>query len=246
MDLVAALEADRGLVGVVGAGGKKSLMYRLAHRLDRAVVTATVRIPIFDRHVARVIVTSTPARAVDAADPGDWPFGLVPERDGEDRYRGYDPAVIDELATHGDVQTILVKADGARMRRFKAPGEDEPQVPRAATVVAPVVSARAIGEPLAEGLVHRVEHVRRLTGLSVGDELTTDAVARVIANDRGGHKGVPDGATVVPTINMVDTPSLERRARRLAGAILERCGAPRVVLTQLTADDPLVDVIEAD
>jgi hypothetical protein len=47
-----ALAAESGLTCVVGAGGKKTTLYTLADRLDRAVVTATVRIPIFDAEVA--------------------------------------------------------------------------------------------------------------------------------------------------------------------------------------------------
>ena len=58
-ELAAALAAD-GLTCLVGAGGKKTTLYALAARADRAVVTATVRIPIFDPHVAEVVVTEDP------------------------------------------------------------------------------------------------------------------------------------------------------------------------------------------
>ena len=58
MRLASALAADEEqCVAVVGAGGKKTTLYLLGSLLDRAVVTATVRIPIFDDQVARVVVT---------------------------------------------------------------------------------------------------------------------------------------------------------------------------------------------
>ncbi|MFP4589920.1 MAG: selenium cofactor biosynthesis protein YqeC [Halobacteriales archaeon] len=246
MTLAGAIGVEGGVVSVVGAGGKKSTLYRLAAELERAVVTATVRIPIFDAHVARVAVTTEPTPVLDRVDPASWPLGLVPSREREDRYLGYDPAVVDRLADHPAVGTVLVKADGARMRKFKAPSEDEPRIPSTSTMVVPVASVHAIGAPLGDDVVHRVERVRAITGLERGDPITPEAVATVVASPEGGHKGVPAGATVVPLLNMVDDADLERVAMRAAAAILERCDAPRVVLSQLTSTNPVVDVVVRD
>jgi len=93
-----------GTTCLVGAGGKKTTLYALADRLDRAVLTATVRIPIFDREVAAVRVTEAPVAALDEITAGEgdeptgdaesrggaesFPLGLVPERERDDRYRG--------------------------------------------------------------------------------------------------------------------------------------------------------------
>ena len=170
MDIVSALDAERGLVSVVGAGGKKTTLYALAERIDRAVVTATVRIPIFDQHVASVAVTEDPLDALRAAD--EWPLGLVPERERDDRYRGYDAAVVGEIAAAGVADAVLVKADGARMREFKAPNDREPQVPAATDTVVPVASAHVVGEPLTDELVHRPELVADIADIDVGDAVT--------------------------------------------------------------------------
>ncbi|MDX1745697.1 MAG: putative selenium-dependent hydroxylase accessory protein YqeC, partial [Halobacteriales archaeon] len=91
--LVEALSA-RGLVCVVGAGGKKSTIYRLAGMISRAVVTATVRIPHFDDQVTVVHVTDDPVAAVSQT--VDWPIGVVARREAT-RYEGYDPAVVASL-----------------------------------------------------------------------------------------------------------------------------------------------------
>lgn len=239
MDLVEALAAD-GLVAVVGAGGKKSTIYELAGRLDRAVVTASVRIPIFDDEVAAVVVTDDPVGAVAAND--EWPLGVVPEREREDRYLGYDPATVADLAG-ADVDAVLVKADGARSRLLKAPDDREPQIPGNADTVLPVASARVVGKALDETHVHRPERVADVAGIGVGDELTAEDVASVLASERGGLKDVPRAATVVPVVNMVDDESLRRTARDVAGAILERTAAvDRVALTRMDRGE-LVDVI---
>lgn len=242
MDLVDALGA-RGVVSVVGAGGKKTAIYRLANAVDRGVVTATVRIPIFDQHVGRVFLTDTPIEAIQSASNEAFPIGVVPDREGEDRYRGYDPSVVDRLADLNDVEAVLVKADGARMRKFKAPSDHEPQIPPATRTVLVVVSAHVLGEALTGTRVHRVDRVRALTGLAEGDTITPDAVATVVASRDGGHKDVPPGASVVPVINMVDDAELEAKARATAAAIHARCRVDRVVLTRLTAADPIVGVV---
>jgi probable selenium-dependent hydroxylase accessory protein YqeC len=242
MDIVDALSARRGTTCVVGAGGKKTTMATLAGRLDRPVVTATVRIPIFDPWVERVAVTDDPVSTVGSAQ--QWPLGVVPERERTDRYRGYDPATVDAIAdAHSPV---LVKADGARMREFKAPNDREPRVPSTADTVVPVASAHVVGEPLDEERVHRVDRVAALTGRDPGDPLRPADVATVLASEAGGRKDVPGGATTVPLVNKVDDAALETTAREVATAVLDRAGAdvPRVVLAEMRSDEPLVDVVE--
>jgi probable selenium-dependent hydroxylase accessory protein YqeC len=243
MDLVGALEAD-GIVSVVGAGGKKSTMYALADRIDRAVVTATVRIPIFDPHVDAVVVTEEPASTVAGTGGTDWPLGLVSAREREDRYRGYDPATIEAIHATGESDAVLVKADGARMRRLKAPGENEPRIPRATDTVLPVASARVVGKPLTDEHVHRVDRVSAITGREAGEKLEPADVAGVLASEDGGLAGVPDDATVVPVINMIDDADLEAVGREVAEAVLRGGAVDRVVLARMIDDDPLVDVVE--
>lgn len=242
MDLVEALEADGAVTCVVGAGGKKSTLYALAGRLERAIVTTTVRIPPFEDRVAELVVTDDPADAL-ARDP-DWPLGLVAARAGGDRYRGYDTETIDAfVAGLPDDVSVLVKADGARTRWFKAPDADEPQLPAAADVVVPIASARIVGKTLDGERVHRPDRVAAVTGLERGDRISVTDVATVLTSDRGGWTGVPEDATVIPLVNMVDTADLEYTAREIAAEIYERREVPRVVLTSLIDEQPVVAVV---
>jgi len=241
MDLIEALSADSPLVCVVGAGGKKTTLYTLANRLDRAVVTATVRIPIFDDEVAAVRVTRDPVGAL--RDASDWPLGLVPERERDDRYLGYDRETVSAIRATPGHGPVLVKADGARTRLLKAPDEREPQIPATADTVIPVASARVVGEPLSETHVHRPERVAELTGLDIGDTIGPEDVGAVLASRLGGHKGAPPSATVVPLINMVDDDDLAATGRAIADAVHERADVPRVVLARML-DAAVVDVVE--
>ncbi|EFW92395.1 hypothetical protein ZOD2009_08808 [Haladaptatus paucihalophilus DX253] len=241
MDLVTALSADSGLLCVVGAGGKKSTLYTLASHLDRAVVTATVRIPIFDDHVREVVVTDSPGETLHRVE--EWPVGVVPEQERPDRYRGYDTETVASLRDRTDAP-VLVKADGARTRLLKAPNDREPQLPSNADVVVPIASARVVGKPLTEEFVHRPERVASLTGREAGEELRASDVATVLASARGGMKDVPEEATVVPVVNMVDDGELEAVGRDIAERVLASANVSRVVLTRMMADEPVVAVVE--
>jgi probable selenium-dependent hydroxylase accessory protein YqeC len=236
MSLLRTIEPGDGLVSVVGAGGKTTTVYALAARTGNAVVTSTVRIPILDRAVARVAVTQEPLEGLADAGRASFPLGLVPERYGGDRYGGYDPGTVDDIAEAHD-GPVLVKADGARMREFKAPGNGEPPIPAATDVVVPVVSAHAVGKPLTERWVHRPEQVAALAGVDVGDEVTAETVAAVLTDEQGGLKNVPPDASVVPLVTKIDSEAHERDAREVADRIHERADAlpvdlPRVGLAR--------------
>lgn len=256
MNLVEALRAEDAAVAVVGAGGKKTTMYALARRLDRPVITAAVRIPIFDNDAARVVTTDDPVAALAAADDDDFPLGLVAAREREDRYLGYDAAVVADLID-ANPRATLIKADGARMRDFKAPKETEPQIPRNADVVVPVASAHVVGEPLDETLVHRPERVAAVAqdagvDAAVGEAITPDVVGAVLASRDGGLKDVPTGATAIPLINKVDDEADAAAAREIAAAFADHLDAdrpaevgvdvPHVVLARMI-DAAVVDVV---
>ncbi|MCL9814057.1 selenium cofactor biosynthesis protein YqeC [Natranaeroarchaeum aerophilus] len=235
-----ALAARSGLVAVVGAGGKKTTLYALASRLDRAILTATVRIPIFDRQVTKVFVTDDPVATVREASA--WPLGLVPEREREDRYLGYEPEAVDALAGADVTESVLVKADGARTRLLKAPDEHEPQIPSTVDTVLPVASVQAVGKPLIDEYVHRPERVSAITDRSVGDEIRPRDVARVLTSEAGGLKGVPEAATVVAVLNMVDDAEDLDSAREIAERVVAEPRIDAVALTSMIAEKPVQEL----
>ena len=151
--------------------------------------------------------------------------------------------LIARLHTGGGFAVTLIKADGARMRWLKAPREDEPVLPEGVTTVLPVVSARALGQPLDQASAHRLERVAAVTGASLGEPLRPAHLARLLASLEGSLQRV-GAAVVVPIVNMVDDNE-ERRAEarevaRQALAATDRFD--RVILTSMIATDPVVEV----
>ncbi|WP_340097710.1 selenium cofactor biosynthesis protein YqeC [Salinibaculum salinum] len=228
MDLAGTLKlGDHELVSFVGAGGKKTAMVRLA---DAATVrglpvgyTTTTHMPPPDYP----LVVADDSGLWDELAGTDSPVAFARERvenpeRAVQKVRGHDPAIIDALFDRGPMDWVLVKADGARRREFKAPNPDEPVVPETSTHVVPVASVSAVGEPLDEATVHRPDRIGALTGLDRGEEITPVAVGTVLAHDDGGCKDLPADATVTPLINKADTPAQQETARAVLDAALSR------------------------
>lgn len=239
--LLTALGAARGVVCLVGAGGKKTSLYALARATaGRVAVTSTSHMYRYDRsRVDEVfVVTGEPPRApsgmriVAYAGPTDTPA----------RVAGLRPEAIAGLWESGDFELVLVKADGARGRLIKAPGDEEPLVLSFASTVIPVVGAAAFGRPLDARVAHRPEILADVAGLSLSQTIAPVHVARLLSSPRGGLKNVGD-AEVVPLINMVDDDERYRAARLAAQLALRLTSRfDRVVLAQMKTSR-LIEVI---
>jgi probable selenium-dependent hydroxylase accessory protein YqeC len=245
--LAELLHAQAGIVCAVGAGGKKSVLFALASRASGCVAyTTTVHsLPPPEDMAARVVIAppellteqlreAGAARFVAYACPGDKPGRLT----------GVPPEMIDELHAALGFELTLVKADGARMRWVKAPSPDEPVLPPGMTTLVPVMSARALGEPLTERIAHRVERLAEITGAVPGESFTAIHAARLLASAHGMLKDV-GSARVVPVINMVDDPERQRlatEAARHALGLTDRFA--RVILARLKSPEPVVAVVE--
>jgi len=247
-DLLDLLGADRGIVCAIGAGGKKSTLYRIAGAHDGPwALTATVFTTIFPEMLNLTAVVRDAdclADAVLAAAKSHRRLGYGRPSDKPGRYAGVDPDLIRQIHEQADLALTLVKADGARMRWLKAPKDGEPVLPAGCTTVIPVLSARALGEPLSARIAHRPERVAAVTGLDEGDVVTPAHLARLLIADGGLLQGVGE-QQVVPVINMVDNDAREALARQAAIAALEQSDRfDRVVLACMRrTGDPVVAVV---
>lgn len=239
MDLTGALGLDdREVVSFVGAGGKKTAMARLVEEgiaRGRAVgYTTTAHVPPPEYPLVLAAPDSlletlaeTDPEATDGPDGDAAAVAFARERVAnpdrvDEKLRGFPPSVVDDVFEAGGFDWLLVKADGARMRELKAPGADEPPVPSRSTVVAPVVSVRAVGSPLTAEVAHRPERIAAVTGRTIGAELAPTDVGTLLASPDGGLKRVPGASTVVPIVNKADTRRLRERGRAVLAAAFER------------------------
>ena len=246
--LLDALDARSGLVCFVGAGGKKTTMYRLADmHPGRVGITATAHIPFFPKtlKVAKVIAPEgdiLPRVLSELSHQDKVAFAQPSEKHG--RFAGLEPSLVGRIQVEAGFDVVLIKADGARSRWIKAPNDIEPQIPPATRIVIPVVSARAIGEKLSEKIAHRLDRIESICGVSDGQPITPLHVARLLADEEGALRSV-GSASVIPLINMVDDEQRNKLALETAEHALRLSDRfDRVVLASMQLEQPLVEVIQ--
>ncbi len=240
--LLSALNATRGVVCMVGAGGKKTTMYALARaHPGRVALSSTSHMYEYDEaevdavvHLGEDLLSEVPCgRVLAFAGPTDTPR----------RVGGLQPAQIEAIWRGGEFDLFIIKADGARARWIKAPAAYEPVVPGFTDTVIPVISARVIGHTLAAGIAHRPDLAAELMGISLATPIEPEHLARLLSSPEGSLKGV-GGATVVPLINMVDDAAIHRAARTAALAALKATSRfSRVVLASMKTRR-IVEIVE--
>lgn len=208
------------LVAFTGGGGKTTLLLRLGRELageQPVLLTTTTKLGLHQTDDFGIAWSLDDVGRAVAGNPGR-PVFVLSGRD-DHKVRGLQPAEVDGLFESGVAPFVLVEADGSRGRPLKAPADHEPVVPASATLVVVVVGSDAVGQPYSAA-AHRPAAAAALTGAGVGDRITADAVAEVVASPAGGLKGLPEGARVVVAITKVD----ERR-RQAADRIATLVGA---------------------
>jgi len=198
-------------VSIMGAGGKSTLMNRLADEL--IVLGCTVVLSSTTNYhrpeslqSEQILLTGEVPEWPEklAALARRWNRLLVLHHDlGDAMVKGIDVAAVRSIHQHIPDAIVIVKTDGARKRWFKAPNQSEPVVPPWSQLCITVVNREILGRPLTEALVHRPERVVELTGLHVGDPITPQAVGTVLTHPDTYAPKTPPGTRRVVYISHV-------------------------------------------
>lgn len=226
--------SDSPCVAFAGAGGKTTAMFQLARELNgRAephesrgtekpvLVTATShlgvwQIPLADHH----FIVRSPD---DLARINTQDITLITGSIDGDRTSPVAADVLSRLRAETQKHGIpmLIEADGSRQKPLKAPADHEPVIPDFVDMVIVVAGLNGLGKPLTDDCVHRAEIFARLSGLQIGDAITTDALTRVLTHPQGGLKKIPAASRRTLILNQADTPELQSQAGTLAAALLD-------------------------
>lgn len=213
----------RSHIALVGGGGKSTLMHAFGDQLGGSVVlTCTTKMGA-DQHLGRrLLVDPTDDQLVEAA--AHQPVMVWSGVDGQ-KAIGVDPAECDRW--FGQVDHVIIEADGSRRRPFKAPADYEPIVPSTATTVISVIGADALGRVIADQC-HRPLRVAALAGCRPDVRLEPWMAAIVMLHERGAAKAVPPGAELAVAINKVDAAN-QSLVDQLVVELRERSPAIRIV-----------------
>jgi probable selenium-dependent hydroxylase accessory protein YqeC len=200
-------------VSIMGAGGKSTLMNRLADELivlgGTVVLTSTTNYhrPQSLRSEQILLTCEMPEWPEKLEELARrWNRLLVLHHDlGDAMVKGIDVAAVRTIHDHIPDAIVIVKTDGARKRWFKAPNHSEPVVPPWSQLCITVANCEILGQPLTAALVHRPERVAELTGLHVGDSITPQAVGMVLTHADTYAPKTPSGARRVVYISHVSS-----------------------------------------
>lgn len=197
------LELRNGdLVSIMGAGGKATTMKRLLRELlDRRIpilVTSTTNLHALGGEGAPSLLLSEGTRA-DVQDAirkwtGRGAVVWVEKKLPQNMFRGLPVGQVEEMHGRGFDGVLIVKTDGARKRLAKAPGADEPIVPRSATHCLVVMGLNAIGRPAGPDVLHRFERTCAVAGLKPGQTIGARHLAAIAAHPESYPGRLPAGA----------------------------------------------------
>ncbi len=231
------------VVAFVGAGGKTTALFQLAHDLlaqgQRIVATTTTHMLPPPANEWPLVLTEDPGARQAAAAQALAEKGRVfvaARREDEGRLAGV--ALDDVAALSSLADTVLVEADGARGRWLKAPAVHEPAIPPSATTVVPVAGLRALGQPVGSPVIHRPERLAALLGLAPNAPILEGAFVRLLLDPEGGRRGIPAGARLVPLCNQAEGLELRAAGRRIAAGLLRVGGTVSRVVVGAVQSEP--------
>ena len=217
----------------VGAGGKTTAMFKAARELstrpDRSLprktvlVTTTTHLGSWQAGFADQVICVNSLSEITKLEM-NLPTGvtLLIGKEINNRLSGLSTDKLEKVRRIAEEQNLplLVEADGAQSRPLKAPGEQEPAIPEFSKHVVVVAGLSGIGKQLSREWVHRPEIFAELSGLNLGDEITFEAMVKVLRNTKGGLKNIPSTAHRVLLLNQADTVNLQAQGRSISDQLL--------------------------
>jgi probable selenium-dependent hydroxylase accessory protein YqeC len=245
----------RGVISLVGSGGKTSLMFRLARELVAAgePVLTTTTTKIFEPgpdQSARLILSGSASEILEKAREAlkqhrhiTAGAEKIPE---QGKLRGFEPAIIHKIWESRLFRWIIVEADGAAGRPLKAPAMHEPVTPACTTHIVGMVGLSGAGQPLTDRWVFRPQRFIDLSGLLPEATVTEDTIAAVLVHEDGIFKGAPFDAVRVVFCNQADVPRNRAAGQRLVQALIlaENTGLNRILIGQTMFAPPVLEMYD--
>lgn len=210
--LVDCLNLKKGVVSVIGSGGKTSLLQLLARQLpaEKILLSTTTKMgyPLknsYDQFYQRDFSQLGQAPGVTIA-------GVVSEHDGRKKItQPLDAAFRDHFPCF---DYVFLEADGSKQLPLKGWADFEPVILPETTTTIGIIPLSVLGHMIGPTTVHRLPLFSNLTGATTGDVITPVILQTVIEAAAGlfqkaqGHK--------ILLLNQVETTSAWLAAQTLA------------------------------
>ncbi len=193
------------VISLSGAGGKTTLMFRLAKLLmeDTAITTTTKVGPsqIIESDIQLTCKEFPPYQRAKTI----WVSPSLQPVNG--KILGCQLHDFSKLAAlcRENNYSLLNEADGAAFRHIKAPAEHEPVIPPETTVCIYLAGLDVLGSRNNDQIVHRPELFSEVTGASIDSVITAEHITRLFDHPNGGLKNIPDHALRIAYLTHANT-----------------------------------------
>lgn len=206
------LYEKKHVISLVGAGGKTTLLFWMAHvcadRGMRVLVTTSTHIlkpqdGSFAEDMLQVQKQWAQGKYAVIGNDSDQGKLSIPK-----------PDFLSEAMQQADM--VLIEADGSRRLPCKAPGDREPVLLPESDIVVGVLGLSSLGKPVGE-ICFRPERVLQICGqgMSMSRMVTESDLAKLFASARGLQK-LLNGRAFYPVINQCDDEEKLLQAGKIA------------------------------
>lgn len=175
------------IISIVGAGGKTSLLNGLAQEL---------------KSLGKKVLSTTSTRIFKPSNMDYFFLGEIPEdfipRSGTitcygdhvkgGKLIGVNMEHINKIINRHIFDYVLIEADGANHKPFKAPALHEPVISQASTKTIGVIGLDSIGRVLNESDFHRPKLISELIEKEFGEVVVVDDIIKVVLHQDGTFK----------------------------------------------------------
>ena len=249
MQLIEALRCSQPTsMAFVGAGGKTTALFRVARELLTAssnegffktiLVSTSTHLGAWQSGKADHFVTINSSSDIENLEK-DLPKGIVllTGKEKTNLLGGLTPRLMERVRSLAESHNLplLIEADGSHACPLKAPAMHEPAIPDFTQKVVVVAGLQGLEKPLTKEWVHRPEKFVELSGLNPGEEVTGNALVKVLLHKEGGLKNIPTGARRIVLLNQADNPKLQSQAKTISEQLIP--GFHASIITSLLGEN---------
>jgi len=235
---------EREIISAFGAGGKSTLLLRLAHELTalqkKAILTTTTK--IYKPLEIPCVINSDFNKAVIEAKELLKEHHLIALGSSllpGNKLKGINLSWVKKIFDMEIVPYLLVEADGAAGKPVKGYAPYEPALPPYSSMILPVMGIDAIGKSVGPMDVHRPDLLLKICGAEAGEPFCAGHFIKCLKYMlKRGHDMSPR-ARMIPVVNKIELLPDANLIKSIAEAFIGDPLAERFLFTAAKQTAPL-------
>lgn len=207
--MIELLNIERGIVSIVGGGGKTTIMKILAEEYAKAGKSVLVTTTTAMESLTNIDYIVEGKKHIPS-EKGKITW-LFKHKIQKKKVKGFEGEEMENILSSCSFDLILCEADGAKKKPIKAPRHGEPVLLEHSTHIIGVIGMTALNQTLSEDICHRVPYMNRLTNeRHISQQLIID----LICHPNGLFKDAGNRQKIL-ILNQCDTSYLITQAEKI-------------------------------